>query len=146
MGVSYDIIELNTNEVVKSFGLKWLQEYTNFNIPDFEREDMLDYCQDQIEKLETQLIEYESQKSKSINEIKNDLISKIYPCEEEDELKEILQNFLEERIPNGEEAEAEPKANQSYTQWLIHHFKSFQDFLIPYIWSARALYRVEISY
>jgi hypothetical protein len=140
MGVSYDIIEVESNQIVKSFGLKWLQEYTNFNIPDFEREDMIDYCQEEIEKLETQLIEYDTQKSKSINEIKNDLISKIYPCEDEDELKEILQTFLEERIPNLDES------NVEHIQWLIHHFRSLQDFLIPYIWSARPLYRAEISY
>jgi hypothetical protein len=140
MGVSYDIIEVEANQIVKSFGLKWLSEYTNFNIPAFEREDMLDYCQEEIQKLETQLIEYETYKSKSINEIKNDLISKIYPCEDEDELKEILQTFLEERIPNRDEP------NVSHIQWLIQHFRSFQDFLIPYLWSDRNLYRAEISY
>jgi hypothetical protein len=140
MGVSYDIIDTRNDQIVNSFGLKWLQEYTNFNIPDLERTDMLDYCDEEIKKLESQLINYQNHKSRSLNELKNDLISKIYPCEDEDELKEILQTYLEERIPNLNES------NLSHIQWLIHHFKSFQDFLIPYVWTSSDLYRVEISY
>jgi hypothetical protein len=140
MGVSYDIIEIESNQIVKSFGLKWLSEYTNYNIPDFDREGMLDYCQKEIEKLETQLNDYENQKLKSIHQMKNDLISKIYPCEDEQEMKEILENFLEQRSQNQDEL------NTSHVLWLIHHFRSLQDFLIPFVWSESNLYRGEISY
>lgn len=140
MGVSYDIIELETNQIIKSFGLKWLQEYTNFNIPNLDRYEMLDYCQKEIEKLTEQISEYENKQSLTLTNLKNDLISKIYPCEDEDELKEILQTFLDERVSIIDEDSV------NHIKWLIHHFKSFQDFLIPYIWSAYGLYRIEISY
>lgn len=140
MGVSYDIVDTETNQTLKSFGLKWLQEYTNFNIPTYGKYEMLDYCQEEINNLTEQLLEYETQQSKTLTDIKNDLISKIYPCEDEDQLKEILQTFLEERIPNTDESK------KNYIQSLIYHFRSFQDFIIPYIWTTDGNYKTEISY
>lgn len=141
MGVSYDIIDLETNQIVNTFGLKWLQQYTDFNIPKFDRYDMLDYCQEEIDKLTEQLSEYEKKQSVvTLTDLKNGLISKIYPCEDEDDLKEILQTFLDERaLPPDEDAVMN-------IRWLIQHFKSFQDFLIPYIWSSYNKYKTEISY
>lgn len=140
MVVSYDIVDSDTNQIVKSFGLKWLSEYTNFSIPAYGKYEMLDYCQEEINNLTEQLLEYETQQSKTLTDIKNDLISKIYPCEDEDQLKEILQTFLEERIPNTDESK------KNYIQSLIYHFRSFQDFIIPYIWTTDNKYRAEISY
>jgi D-mannonate dehydratase len=140
MGVSYDIIEVETNQIVNTFGLKWLQNYTDFNIPKVERYDMLDYCQEEIEKLSEKISELEIQQSQTFTDMKDELISKIYPCNDEDELKEILQTFLDERNPNTDES------NINHMEWLIHHFKSLQDFLIPYIFSSYEKYRAEISY
>lgn len=140
MGVSYDIIDLETNQTVNTFGLKWLQEYTDYNIPNFDRYNMLEYCEDEIQKLTEQLSEYEKKQFETLTDLKNSLISKIYPCEDEDDLKEILQTFLDERaLPTDEDTVINIK-------WLIQHFKSFQDFLIPYIWSGYNKYKTEISY
>jgi hypothetical protein len=139
MGISYDIIEISTNQIVSSFGLKWLQEYTNFNTPSLEQQSMIDYCDIEIEKLEEELSLYENEQCKSLSDLKNQLISKIYLCETEDEMNEILQTFLEERIPNDEN-------KITYIQQMIQHFKSFQDFLVPYIFDNQYIYRGEISY
>jgi len=138
MGVSYDIIELSSNQIVNTFGLKWLSEYTDFNIPKLERQEMIEYCEEQIHNLEEELERCE--KSRTLDDLKNNLISQIYPCETYDELEEILKTFLDEKIPNTNEEQI------NHIKTLIHRFDSFQNFLIPYIWDNYHKYKAEISY
>jgi hypothetical protein len=101
---------------------------------------MFDYCQEEIATLNEKISELEKQQSRTLTDMKNELISKIYPCEDEDQLKEILQTFLDERILYSDESSI------NHMKWLIHHFKSFQDFLIRYILDSYGKYRSEISY
>lgn len=133
MGISYDIIDSQSNQTIASFGLKWLQEYTNFNTPNLDRSDMIEYCEQEIDKLK---MEFDDFQSKSFHELKNNLISKIYPAENENQLKDILSYYLDEMSPNSDLDQI------YYLDTMIKNFKSFQTFLIPY----SPEFRGEISY
>jgi hypothetical protein len=148
MVVSYDIIDNSTNQIVSSFGLKWLQEYTNFNMTTLDITDFFDYCQEEIEKIEMELVECSTTKSSEIlNEMKNNLISKIYKCEDEEELKDILLDFLE-NFQMIQLSDTQQK-NIEYLNWIIEYLKSFQTFLFPYLPTdeeQNVQHRGEISY
>lgn len=139
MGISYDVIDVKTNEIIATFGLKWLSDHTNGNVPNLERQDMIDYCEDEIEKIEDEMNKMNNQMEIYV-QMRNKLISEIYICSNIDELRETLQTFLEE---NDFVYDNDRLKNLN---WLKSKFRDFQDFIVPYIWNNYYNYRTEISY
>ena len=123
MGISFDIIDLESNQVVTSYGIKWLSEYTEGEIPK--------YCQSQIEIIKASLSQSEIRESKHFLDLKSELLSKINSCESKYVLKKTLITFFDEK----NEAYNE-ESSITYNKLLILHFESFQYFLIPYLSSS----------
>ena len=139
MGISFDIIDLESNQVVTSYGIKWLSKYTEGEIPLFDIQDMVKYCQSQIEIIKASLSQSEIRESKHFLDLKSELLSKINSCESKYVLKKTLITFFDEK----NEAYNE-ESSITYNKLLILHFESFQYFLIPYL-SSSTMYRSEIS-
>ena len=140
MGISYDIIFTMSNQGVESFGLKWLQEYSNFNLPNLDMIEMIEYCQVEIDKLEYELNSFDQ--ITTFENIKNKLIHKIQISKDKIELQDLINQVMDEDMILDP---SEDKIN--HITWMIENFKRLLDFIGKYLWSENSNhYRGELSY
>jgi hypothetical protein len=143
MGLSYDVIERSTRQVVATFPLNWLRDsqlIENDSIPNLEQNGMVGYCQDLIDKISGDLDELFYQQSCQFLDLKKTLLEEIRESDQKQTLSNILIKYqdkvffddLEERIT----------ILREYTQKLL----AFQNFLVPYLFDKQYLYKGELSY
>jgi hypothetical protein len=142
MGISYDIIERSTQQVVARFSLNWLRDSNMIGdyIPNFEQNAMANYCQDLIDKISSNLDELIYQQSCQFLDLKKKLLEEIRESDQKKTLSAILIKYQDKVFVD--EDEERIAILKDYTQKLL----AFQNFLIPYLWDRQYLYKGELNY
>jgi hypothetical protein len=142
MGISYIIIDRKNNQIVRQYPLGWLREYLNGQslVPNFEQMAMIEYCQDQIEKISLEIEKLKQDQNNNLIEWKKDLIVKIKDARNQMDILNLFRDYQDKMVFD---------EVWERRQFLEHHLEkllAFQNFLIPYIWNNQYLFKGELSY